>query len=127
MRKDRNLCRTCASYYMERYGHCVLIGKRVQGSTGGRPCWKRRAKKHNNSVRVDAGSVLCQCGGALITERTTSGQLADEHDVFRVHCERCPMSSRWLCHEADCLAEIIDGMGLRRKPNARLDREEEAR
>jgi hypothetical protein len=64
------------------------------------------------------GSVLCQCGGELITERTTSGQLADEHDVFRVHCERCPMSSRWLCHEADCLEEIIDGMGLRRKPNA---------
>jgi hypothetical protein len=27
------------------------------------------------------------------------------------------MSSRWLCYEADCLDEIINGMGLRRKPN----------
>ena len=47
MRKDRRLCRTCVSYYLERYGHCVLIGKRVQGYIGGRPCWKRRVKKPN--------------------------------------------------------------------------------
>ena len=67
--------------------------------------------------RQTFGSVICQCGGDLITERTTSGQLADEHDVFRVHCNRCPMSSRWLCYETDCLEEIIDGMGLRRKRN----------
>lgn len=41
------LCRTCASYYLERYGYCVLIGKRVQGWIGGRPCWKRREKMTN--------------------------------------------------------------------------------
>jgi hypothetical protein len=49
VRKDRRLCRTCVSYYLERYGHCVLIGKRVQGWIGGKPCWQRRTKKPNNS------------------------------------------------------------------------------
>ena len=47
MRKDRRLCRTCVSYYVERYGHCVLIGRRVQGWVGGRACWKARARKAN--------------------------------------------------------------------------------
>jgi len=52
MRKDRRLCRTCVSYYVERYGHCVLIGRRVQGRVCGRACWKRRAKKHNAESEV---------------------------------------------------------------------------
>ena len=50
MRKDRRLCRTCVSYYRERYGHCVLIGKRVQGWIGGKPCWQRRTKKPNHKI-----------------------------------------------------------------------------
>lgn len=60
-------------------------------------------------------SVLCQCGGELVAECTEHGNLADEHKVYRVHCKWCPMSSRWLTHEYDCLEEIINGMGLRRK------------
>jgi hypothetical protein len=38
------------SYYRERYGHCVLIGKRVQGWIGGKPCWQRRTKKPNHKI-----------------------------------------------------------------------------
>ena len=56
MRKDRRLCRTCVSYYLERYGHCVLIGKRVQGYIGGRPCWKRRVKKPNSPIGLKTDS-----------------------------------------------------------------------
>jgi hypothetical protein len=56
VRTDRRLCRTCVSYYLERYGHCVLIGKRVQGWIGGRPCWKRRVKKPNDKVEFSVRS-----------------------------------------------------------------------
>ena len=60
--------------------------------------------------------VLCQCGGNLVTESTTAGHLAGRHDVYRVHCTWCPLSSRWLSHEADCLEEISSGMKLKEKP-----------
>ena len=62
---------------------------------------------------------LCQCGGELVVEHSTSGNLADEHDIYRVRCRRCPMSSRWLCHEFDCLEEIFNGMETRRKDNGK--------
>ncbi len=61
MRKDRRLCRTCASYNLERYGYCVLTGKRVQGYIGGRPCWRRRAKKSQKGaidVRLLASQIV---------------------------------------------------------------------
>jgi hypothetical protein len=57
--------------------------------------------------------LLCQCGGEFVTEQSTRGNLADEHDIYRVHCKWCPASSRWLCHEYDCLIELTEGMGIR--------------
>jgi hypothetical protein len=45
MKKGRRLCKTCVSYYRDRHGYCALIGKRVQGWIGGKPCWKRRTKQ----------------------------------------------------------------------------------
>jgi hypothetical protein len=74
VRNDRRLCRTCVSYYLERYGHCVLIGKRVQGWLGGKPCWERRrgrfmrrkARKEPD-IRADVGSPEqrdCKVGGS---------------------------------------------------------------
>jgi len=55
-RKDRRLCRTCVSYYQERYGYCELVGKRVQGHIGGWPCWKRRSKKSNARSQPEPAS-----------------------------------------------------------------------
>ena len=43
-RRDRRLCRTCVSYYRERYGYCTLIGKRIMGHIGSRPCWAKKPK-----------------------------------------------------------------------------------
>jgi hypothetical protein len=73
-----------------------------------------RPKAEDKEYPRSTGPILCHCGGRLVTERTTQGQLADEHDVFRVHCSWCPMSSRWLNYESDCLEEIIHGADLRR-------------
>jgi hypothetical protein len=45
LRKDRRLCRTCIHYQLKRYGRCALMGKRVEGWTGGKTCWTRRVKR----------------------------------------------------------------------------------
>lgn len=45
MRTDRRLCRTCSSYYKERYGYCVVSGRRVMGHITGRLCWRKKSKE----------------------------------------------------------------------------------
>jgi len=60
------------------------------------------------------GTLLCQCGGVLMTERTEHGHLWDRHWVYRVRCPWCPMSTRWMCSEYDALLELFEGMEKRR-------------
>jgi hypothetical protein len=33
------------NYYRDRHDYCALIGRRVQGWIGGKPCWRRRTKQ----------------------------------------------------------------------------------
>jgi len=70
--------------------------------------------KNEKYPKPTPGSLLCQCGGQLITERTDTGNGENVHDIFRVHCAWCPMSTIWTCNEASCLDLLFDGMPIRR-------------
>ena len=72
-------------------------------------------KDHDStSYPKSTHGLLCQCGGPFITEHIIRGSLWDERDSYRVHCEWCPASSRWLSHEYCCIIELTEGMGLRK-------------
>lgn len=58
---------------------------------------------------------LCQCGGKLTAEQDEHGNLADAHDVYRIRCSWCPMSTRWMTSLTDCLDELFGGMEKRRQ------------
>ena len=85
--------------------------------------WGARMKDIDGEYPRPTGHVLCQCGGELITETTTHGHMADEHDVYRVRCRWCPMSTRWMCTEYDCLQELYGGMECRRTPDVPKDKQ----